>query len=220
MREFTTIKHNPSTGLVLAWQTEVKSEDGEDIKPFVSSFKSSQAPHEGFLKAMQALAPDIPVHCELPADWYKERIRILGASISYDDAGLKGASIQSKVGLHSGKTISINGPHLLISGEAHELLEEACVFRLRNLIKEAENILKTVASRQTELFPASMPETGKDAETKPAKGKTSAKTTAKADETGGEKGKGGGPNGSSRRAIPARQATPSTSRPRRAAASR
>ena len=30
MREFTKIRYNPSTGLLLVWQTPVKGEDEED----------------------------------------------------------------------------------------------------------------------------------------------------------------------------------------------
>jgi len=248
MREFTQISFNPSKGLVLKWQTPVRGEDDEDGH-FTTGFKSPKTPHDGFLKALKALGPDIPKHCEMPEDWYKERIIILGVKLSHDDAGLKSASIQSNVGLHSGNTISINGPSLKVKGEAHEMLEEACVHRLRTLMKEADKVLKTIASRQAELFPASLPQAEKSAETKPAKAKVPAKDDGakkpasemapgvnddkpgkaegakdgKPGKAAGGKGggaKAGGTNGSTRKDTPSKQAIPSTRQPRRAAARR
>ncbi len=249
MREFTKISWSPSKGLVLKWQTPVKGEDSEDghIK---SSLESQQTPHDGFLKALKALAPDIPEHCEMPDGWYKERIIILGVSLSHDDAGLSGASIQSQIGLHSGNTITINGPGLKVKGDAHELLKDTCVHRLRTLMKEADNVLKTAASKQTELFPAPMPQTeepakgatsedadsedadSKDADAKDAapKSKSDQGATAKDkppkadDQTPPAKAKsprGGGTNGSPRKAaVPPRQAPQTTREPARAAAGR
>ena len=173
MREFTKIKYDASKGLKLVWQTPVKGDD-DDGGHYTSSFSSQQQPHEGFLNVLKALSPDIPVHCELPADWYKGRIAVTGVSLSYDDSGLSGASIQSKIGLHSGITIAINGPALKLSGEAHEMLEEECVFRLRNLVKEAEKVLKAVASKQAELFPVGIKATNG----KPVKDSTPAKAPA------------------------------------------
>ncbi len=147
MREFRKIKYD-SKGLIIKWDVAI---DGTEDDVYEATFKSGQVPHSAFLNCLKALVVDVPVHCELPDDQYKERIRVSGISISHNDDGF-GVSIQSIITLNCGQNMAINGPHLKTTGEPHEMITEECKFRVQKLMKEAENVLKDV-SKQAELFP-------------------------------------------------------------------
>ena len=74
----------------------------------------------------------------------------------------------------------------MVGPEAHGVVEEGSGFRVRNLVKDAENVRKAVASKQTELFPASLPESnGKPAQAKaaPPKARESAAPKAETSKT-------------------------------------
>lgn len=148
MRKFRRIKYG-SKGLLITWDTPIKGSEDDCYEGQLKS--KNQVPHSAFLKALKALAIDVPIHCEFPEDLFKERIMIGGVSISHNDEGF-GVSIQSVIGLNCGQQLALNGPHLKTTGEAHEKITDECTFRIQTLMKEAENVLKNV-SKQAELFP-------------------------------------------------------------------
>lgn len=146
LKQFTKIKIKDQT-TTLKWQVPRKGKDGEFNE---GSATCRETPQPEFIAALQALVPDVPLMCDLPDSWYKDKLKILGVVLSHKD-GIIGATISSTVTLNNKRVIALNTPHLSAEGKAGETLPEGCTDRIEVLIDEAEKYLKGVRA-QLEIF--------------------------------------------------------------------
>ena len=118
----------------------------------------SDEPKAAYTEAMAALAQDVIEMCELPVD-YKDRITVTGVSFSHGgEKEVMGAVITAQMNLrHSNQPLNLNTPHKAEeyygeTGDALQLLDEACVRRLTILQEEAEDYVNGTRA-QVEMFP-------------------------------------------------------------------
>jgi len=135
---FNKIKYTKGK-VMLEWEVPNKTGDYDQY-----TMSCSDEPKIEFRAALSALAEDLVAMCELPEE-YITRVVMSGISLSYGgEKEVPGATLIGQMVLHNSNVpLNLISPHKIEEfyseeGDPKQLLDDDCIDRIHELIKEAE----------------------------------------------------------------------------------